>query len=96
VPADPAADHWTLDDLIDVVNEALALARLRAVRPQDLQGLGLVLPGIFLSNNFKQDVPTIDFARMLELNLSVLRNASGQNSAQSFMKMAAGTTTLFE
>ena len=59
--------------LVDVVNEAMALARLRAVRPQDLQGLGLVLPGIFLSNNFKQDVPTVDLRKMIESNLSVLR-----------------------
>jgi hypothetical protein len=46
VPSDPAADHRTLEGLIDVVNEAMALARLRAVPPQDLQGLGLVPPGI--------------------------------------------------
>jgi hypothetical protein len=96
VPSDPAADHWTLEALIDVVNEAMALARLRAVRPQDLEGLGLILPGIFLSNNFKQDVPTVDFVRMLESNLAVLREASGQTNAQTAMKMAAGTTTPFD
>jgi hypothetical protein len=96
VPADPAADAWTLDALVDVVNEAMALARLRAVRPQDLQGLGLMLPGIYLSNNYKQDVPTVDFLKMLEANLTLLRQAGGQNSKASYMKMAAGTTTLFE
>jgi hypothetical protein len=96
VPSDPSADHWTLDGLLAVVDEAIALARLRAVRPQDLDGLGLILPGIFLSNNFKQDVPTIDFGRMVEANLSVLRAIAGQNSTQSFMKMAEGTTALFE
>ena len=56
----------------------------------------MILPGIFLSNNFKQDVPTVDFLKMIEANLSILREASGQNSSQSFMKMAAGTTALFE
>ena len=96
VPSDPSADHWTLDGLVDVVNEAMSLARLRAVRPQDLTGLGLILPGIFLSNNFKQDVPTVDFGRMLDKNLAVLREVSSQNSAASFMKMADGTTTPFE
>ena len=96
VPADPAADNWTLDGLVDVVEEAMSLARVRAVRPQDLKGLGLMLPGIFLSNNYKQDVPSVDFAKMLDKNLSVLRAASGQISAQSYMKMADGTTTLFE
>ena len=96
VPADPAAANWTLDGLVGVVNEAMALARLRAVRPQDLTGLGLVLPGIFLSNNFRQDVPSVDFTKLLDRNLAVLRAAYGQNSDTSFMKMAAGTTTLFE
>jgi hypothetical protein len=33
---------------------------------------------------------------MLEFNLSVLRAASGQNTDASYMKMAAGTTALFE
>lgn len=96
VPADPNADAWTLDALLATVQEALALARLRAVRPQDLAGLGLVLPGIFLSNNFKRDVPSVDLALMLEKNLSVLRAAGGQNSDLSYMKMAAGTLTTFE
>jgi hypothetical protein len=96
VPPDATAANWTLDGLIDVVNEAMALARLRAVRPQDLTGLGLMLPGIFLSNNFHQDVPSVDFAKLLDKNLAVLRAAYAQNSEQSFMKMAAGTTTLFE
>lgn len=96
VPADPAAEHWTLDELVEVVNEAMSLARLRAVRPQDLKGLGLMLPGIFLSNNYKRDVPSVDFAKMLDKNLAALRAAYGQNSDASFMKMAAGTSKLFE
>jgi hypothetical protein len=96
VPADPSADSWTLQALIDTVNEAMALARLRAVRPQDLSGLGLVLPGIFLSNNFKRDVPSVDFAKMLEKNLSVLRAIGGEASGNSFMKMAAGKLAAFE
>nr|WP_315186619.1 hypothetical protein [uncultured Albidiferax sp.] len=89
VPADPAADHWTLDSLLDTVNEAMALAQLRAVRPQDLEGLGLLLPGIFLSNNFKQDVPSIDFATMVSKNLYALRAASGVGTGKA--TMAAGT-----
>jgi hypothetical protein len=96
VPANPTADRWTLDDLVDVVEEAMALARLRAVRPQDLHGLGLILPGIFLSNNFKQDVPSVDLMKMVASNLDALRAAYGQNSDASFMKVAAGTMHLFE
>jgi hypothetical protein len=96
VPSDPSAENWTLDGLVDVVNEGMSLARLRAVRPQDLSGLGLILPGIFLSNNFKQDVPTVDFANMLDKNLALLRATSGQSNVSAVMKMAAGTTLPFE
>jgi hypothetical protein len=90
VPSDVAATNWTLDSLLATVNEAMALTRLRAVRPQDLKGLGLLLPGIYLSNNFKQDVPSVDFAKMIEKNLSVLKFASGQSSGSAVM--ARGTT----
>ena len=96
VPADSAAQNWTLTDLIGVVNEAMSLARLRAVRPQDLQGMGLMLPGIFLSNNYKRDVASVDFAGLLDKNLATLRAAYGQNTTQSFMHMAEGSTKLFE
>lgn len=90
VPADPASEHWDLEGLLGVVDEALALARLRAVRPQDLQGLGNLLPGLMLSNNFRRDVPSLDFAALLERNLGAIRAAYGQNTSRSFMTMAAG------
>ena len=96
VPSDPQAQSWTLDELLGVVDEALALSRIRAVRPQDLQGLGLLLPGLFLSNNFHRDVPTVDFARLLEKNLTALRAAYGQNSSKSFMTMADGKLVVSE
>ena len=91
VPADPAAQNWTLDGLLGVVDEAMALARLRAVRPQDLQALGLILPGIFLSNNFKQDVPSVDFGGLLAKNLAILRSASEVSGSAT---MALGKTLL--
>lgn len=96
VPADPTADSWSLDELLGVVDEALALARLRAVRPQDLQGLGNLLPGLMLSNNFKRDVPSLDLAALLEKNLGSIRAAYGQNTPQSFMTMAAGKLIVSE
>jgi hypothetical protein len=96
VPSDPQATHWTLDELLGVVDEALALARLRAVRPQDLQGLGLLLPGLFLSNNFHRDVPSVDFALLVEKNLAQVRAAYGQYSSKSFMTMADGKQIVSE
>jgi hypothetical protein len=96
VPSDPEAQNWTLDELLGVVDEAMALARLRAVRPQDVEGLGLLLPGLFLSNNFRRDVPSVDFAKLLETNLASIRVAYGENTARSFMQMAAGKTVVSE
>ncbi|HEY4957525.1 MAG TPA: hypothetical protein VII31_06885, partial [Caldimonas sp.] len=91
VPADPATQSWTLDGLLGVVNEAMALARVRAVRPQDLQALGLILPGIYLSNNFKQDVPSVDFGGLLAKNLAILRSAS---EVRGNATMALGKTLI--
>jgi hypothetical protein len=96
VPADTGEPNWTLDALLATVDEALALSRLRAVRPQDLKGLGLLLPGIFLSTNYQRDVPSLDFASLVTKNLSVLRTAAGATSANAVMKMAAGKTFLSE
>ena len=90
VPADPKVPNWTLDSLLATVNEAMALARLRAVRPQDVLGLGLLLPGIYLSNNFKQDVPSVDFSKMILKNLELLKSAS--NLTGNKATMAMGTT----
>jgi hypothetical protein len=91
VPADPAAESWTLDALVGVVKEAMALARVRAVRPQDLQALGLILPGIYLSNNFKQDVPSVDFSGLLTKSLAILRDASAIHGSAT---MALGKTAI--
>jgi hypothetical protein len=38
----------------------------------------------------------VDFAKMLDMNLALLRAASGQNNDSTVMKMASGTTALFE
>ncbi|KQW36935.1 hypothetical protein [Rhizobacter sp. Root404] len=96
VPHDKDLQNWTLDALLGVVDEALALSRVRAVRPADLKGLGLLLPGLFLSNNFKQDVPSVDFGVLVSKNLAALRAAYDQNTAKSFMTMAAGTNVVSE
>jgi hypothetical protein len=54
--------------------------------------LGLILPGIFLSNNFKQDVPSVDFSVMLAKNLDLLRAATSMGN--NTVTMAAGTTLM--
>ena len=76
----------------------MALARLRAVRPQDLQALGLILPGIFLSNNFKQDVPSVDFSKMLDEEPGDPARGRAVRAARRGVMQdgVAGTTPLFE
>ncbi|HMC14505.1 MAG TPA: hypothetical protein VKI18_02665, partial [Albitalea sp.] len=93
VPADPNADAWTLDALLGTVTEAIALAKLRAVRSQDLSALGLILPGIFLSNNYQHDVPSLDFSKLISNTLNTLRSAQLSN-ASAHAVMASGKGVL--
>ena len=94
VPADTSADAWTLDALLGTVKEALALAKLRAVRPQDLEGLGLILPGIFLSNNYQHDVPSVDFTKLVAKSLAALRDNAQITNAGARAVMASGKVSL--
>ncbi|MDB5894573.1 MAG: hypothetical protein JWQ88_2104, partial [Rhodoferax sp.] len=71
----PQADqaHWRFDEVVDVLHEALDLARLRAVRPRDLgSGLGELLPGNTLPQNYTDQLPSV---QLLELSRQALRNA---------------------
>jgi hypothetical protein len=94
VPADSAVPAWTLDALLGTVQEALALAKLRAVRPQDLEGLGLILPGIYLSNNYERDVPSVDFSKLITNSMTALRASANISSASARAVMATGKTVL--
>jgi hypothetical protein len=42
----PNAEHWSANAAITIVEEALALTRLRAVDPDDLTGAGQLLPAL--------------------------------------------------
>jgi hypothetical protein len=64
VAADAQAQTWSLDELIDVVREAAALAKLRLVGPRQLDTLGILLPTTYLPDNFKRDVPSIDMTKL--------------------------------
>jgi len=65
--------HWQFDQVIDVLHEAWDLARLRAVRPRDLgSGLGELLPGNYLPQNFTDHLPSV---QLLELSRQALRNS---------------------
>jgi len=58
-------DAWTFDDLLDVIHEAFDLAKLRAVRPQDLKGgLGALLPGNYLPQTYTEWLPSVQVLKM--------------------------------
>jgi hypothetical protein len=64
VPGDPESSHWTLDELTETVVEALDLARIRAVDPQQLWLAGRILPALYVANNVVGDTSAIDFGRL--------------------------------
>lgn len=64
VHPDPAAGGWSPSQLVATINEAMDLARIRSVRPQDLQMMGALLPLIYLPNSYTQDVPSVDFRKL--------------------------------
>ena len=96
VPPDRGVPNWTLDTLLETVEEALALSRLRGLSPKTLHesGLGLVLPGLFLSNNFKHDVPSINWGDLITKGLTVARANAGLTSTRIAATLAEGKTTL--
>lgn len=58
--APATATHWSLAALEDVAREALSLSRLRMVDPEALQGLGHLLPSLFLADNDAQETISTD------------------------------------
>jgi len=70
LPPQPRQAAWSFDDAVDVIHEAFDLAQLRAVRPCDLgSGLGAILPGNYLPQNYTDDLPSV---RLLELRREAL------------------------
>jgi hypothetical protein len=65
LPPQANQSHWQFDQVVDVLHEAWDLARLRAVRPNDLEGgLGALLPGNYLPQNFTDDLPSVQLLAM--------------------------------
>ena len=58
-------DSWRFDDVLDVLHEAWDLAKLRGVRPRDLEGgLGLLLPGNYLPQSYTDDLPSVQMLKL--------------------------------
>ncbi|MEN8237968.1 MAG: hypothetical protein ABFR53_02075 [Actinomycetota bacterium] len=61
VPPDPGENTWDFDTLADTVREALDLAKIRAVDPQQLWMAGRFLPALYVAHNVAQDTASINF-----------------------------------
>lgn len=57
-------DQWSLATLLDVLNETLDLAKIRAVHNEGLEGLGQLLPALYLATNVRQDTVSTDFSKV--------------------------------
>jgi hypothetical protein len=61
VPPDPGENTWDFDTLANTVREALDLAKIRAVDPQQLWMAGRFLPALYVAHNVAQDTASINF-----------------------------------
>lgn len=65
LPPNLQQEHWQFDQVLDVLHEAWDLAKLRAVRPRDLEGgVGALLPGNYLPQSFTEDLPSVTLQKM--------------------------------
>jgi hypothetical protein len=69
VPGDRAAPFWTVEALAGTVREAMALARIRALDIDDLEGVGRFLPAIYLPFNVETKTPSVNLASIIGLSI---------------------------
>jgi hypothetical protein len=57
--------NWQFDQVLDVLHEAWDLAKIRAVRPKDLDGgVGALLPGNYLPQSYTDDLPSVTLRKL--------------------------------
>lgn len=66
VPGDPGQEHWTADDLVATVREAMELAQLRGLTPDELPATGQFLPMTYLPHRFTRDQKPPPLSALLE------------------------------
>jgi hypothetical protein len=62
----PNLETWTVDDARGVVEEALALARIRFVGMDDVPALGQLLPALVTAENSSGDTIGLDVEVLTE------------------------------
>jgi hypothetical protein len=75
VPPDLAASNWSFDALVASVREARELARVRLVDLQSVDGAGRFLPALWFPFNLQSAVPSVDWVRAQNAEVSLLNAA---------------------
>ena len=78
-PPSMSQANWSTDILLDVVNEALDLARLRMISPIQLDWHGQMLPTIFLPDSVTREVPTVNLSKFREATHIANITTTGKN-----------------
>jgi hypothetical protein len=65
VPGDRNAPSWTVEALAGSIREAIALARIRPLDGDDIEGVGRFLPAIYLPFNIKSKTPSVNLAEII-------------------------------
>jgi hypothetical protein len=63
----PNQETWTSDDVIEIVEEALSLARIRMVDGDALPELGQLLPAFISAENLAGETAGLDVERLTTL-----------------------------
>lgn len=70
IDSDLGETGWSVDALVDTVNEAFDLARLRLLTPSQIPGHGAMLPTTFLPRNLSEQMPSLDLLGLAVGNLA--------------------------
>ena len=89
LPPHLGQDSWSFDDVLDVLHEAFDLARIRGVRPRDLEGgLGLLLPANYLPQTYTDDLPSVQLLKMQrDAHDRLLKGMAAQGAAFALGKI---------
>jgi hypothetical protein len=69
VPPDASVDRpWSVEALLSAVGQTLDMAHARGVTLDELPAAGSVLPAIYMPFDLGDDVPSVDFDRLVEVH----------------------------
>jgi len=78
-PPSMSQANWSTDLLLDVISEALELARLRMVSPLQLDFHGQMLPTTYLPDAITREVPTVNLSKFREATHIASITTTGKN-----------------